>query len=136
MVPIIQQDTLWGLLIAHQCNKPRDWQIWEVELLQQLANQMAIAIQQSELYQQLEEELRERQSVEVALRENENLFRSLSESVPVGIIKADAQGEDYLYESLLSSNLWIYQGGSAREGLDRVCSHPRIDKLFCLNGMH
>ncbi len=92
VVPIIQQDTLWGLLIAHQCSEPRDWQTWEVDLLQQLANQMAIAIQQSELYQQLEEELRERQSMEVALRRSENLFRSLSDSVPVGIIRADAQG--------------------------------------------
>ena len=92
VVPIIQQDTLWGLLIAHQCSKPRDWQTWEVDLLKQLANQMAIAIQQSELYQKLEEELRERQLVEVALRRSENLFRSLSESVPVGIMRADAQG--------------------------------------------
>jgi diguanylate cyclase (GGDEF)-like protein len=45
---------LWGLLIAHHCSRPRRWQQWEINLLQQLTTQVGIAIQQSELYQQLE----------------------------------------------------------------------------------
>nr|QDQ17345.1 miniaturized light-sensing histidine kinase CcaSm10 [Integration vector] len=45
---------LWGLLITHQCAFTRPWQPWEVELMKQLANQVAIAIQQSELYEQLQ----------------------------------------------------------------------------------
>ncbi|WP_199331583.1 diguanylate cyclase domain-containing protein [Aulosira sp. FACHB-615] len=53
VVPILQSDRLWGLLIAHHCSAPRHWQPWESELLQQLATQLAIAIQQSELYQKL-----------------------------------------------------------------------------------
>lgn len=44
---------LWGLIIAHECNKTRRWQTWEIELLSQLASQVGIAIYQSELYQQL-----------------------------------------------------------------------------------
>ena len=44
---------MWGLLAVHQCDRPREWQPFEVELLQQLATQVAIAIQQSELYQQV-----------------------------------------------------------------------------------
>ncbi|WP_199784679.1 diguanylate cyclase domain-containing protein [Nostoc sp. 'Lobaria pulmonaria (5183) cyanobiont'] len=54
VVPILQGDRLWGLLVAHDCSTPREWQPWESELLQQLATQVAIAIQQSELYQQLQ----------------------------------------------------------------------------------
>lgn len=73
VVPIIQQDTTWGVLITHQCSGPRDWQAWEVTLLEQLANQTAIAIQQSELYQKLEQELYERQQVE----ERKNEFISI-----------------------------------------------------------
>ncbi|HLO51408.1 MAG TPA: PAS domain S-box protein [Kamptonema sp.] len=92
VVPIIQQNNLWGLLITHQCARSREWQPWEVELLQQLANQMAIAIQQSELYQQLQDELKERQQVAAALKQSEAEFRSLSENSPVGIIRIDAQG--------------------------------------------
>ncbi|MBN3927414.1 GAF domain-containing protein, partial [Nostoc sp. NMS4] len=54
VVPILQGDRLWGLLIAHHCSAPRQWQYWESKLLQQLATQIAIAIQQSELYQKLQ----------------------------------------------------------------------------------
>ncbi|MFP4124190.1 MAG: PAS domain S-box protein [Coleofasciculus sp.] len=53
VVPIVQQDILWGLLIVHQCSHPREWQTWEIELLVSLATQLAIAIKQSQLYEQL-----------------------------------------------------------------------------------
>lgn len=46
---------LWGLLIAHACAEPRQWQTDELELLQQVAEQLAIAIQQSELHQQVQQ---------------------------------------------------------------------------------
>ncbi len=52
--PILQGDKMWGLLVAHQCSGTREWQTWEQELLTSLASQLAIAIQQSELYHQLE----------------------------------------------------------------------------------
>ncbi|MGI0492968.1 ATP-binding protein [Alkalinema pantanalense CENA528] len=93
VIPILQQDRLWGLLIAHQCSQSRQWQEWEITLLQQIATQMAIAIQQSELYQQLQEELSERKRIEKALRQSEALFRSLSESSPIGIFRMDATGQ-------------------------------------------
>ncbi len=54
VVPIILDGgILWGLLTAHHCSAPRQWQPSEINLLQQLANQVAIAIQQAQLYQQL-----------------------------------------------------------------------------------
>ncbi|MBW4545139.1 MAG: diguanylate cyclase [Symplocastrum torsivum CPER-KK1] len=46
---------LWGLLIAHHCSEPRQWQPLEIALLKSLATQVAIAIQQSTLFEQLEE---------------------------------------------------------------------------------
>jgi len=52
IVPILVQDTLWGLLIAQQCSAPREWQEREIELLQALAGQVGVAIQQAELYAQ------------------------------------------------------------------------------------
>ncbi|MBD2597582.1 GAF domain-containing protein [Nostoc spongiaeforme FACHB-130] len=51
-VPINIGLQLWGLLIVHQCAKPREWQDTEINLLQQLADQAAIAIQQAQLYEQ------------------------------------------------------------------------------------
>ncbi|MFQ3637887.1 MAG: GAF domain-containing protein [Cyanobacteriota bacterium] len=50
VVPILVQQQLWGLLLVHQCRHPRQWRVWERDLLLQLANQVGIAIQQSELY--------------------------------------------------------------------------------------
>ncbi|MBD2497488.1 GAF domain-containing protein [Nostoc sp. FACHB-280] len=52
VVPINIGLQLWGLLIVHQCAKSRDWQDTEINLLQQLADQAAIAIQQAQLYEQ------------------------------------------------------------------------------------
>jgi diguanylate cyclase (GGDEF)-like protein len=54
VVPILQGEQLWGLLVAQHCAAPRQWLSWEIELLKQLASQVGIAIQQAELYQQLE----------------------------------------------------------------------------------
>jgi diguanylate cyclase (GGDEF)-like protein len=60
VVPILtnihgqSQNELWGLLVFHQCFSTREWNQSEIELIQQLANQVAIAIQQSHLYQQLQ----------------------------------------------------------------------------------
>ena len=45
---------IWGLLIAHQCEAPRQWKESEVQLLKQICDQLAIALQQSALYQQLQ----------------------------------------------------------------------------------
>jgi diguanylate cyclase (GGDEF)-like protein/PAS domain S-box-containing protein len=51
--PTCQVPKLWGLLIAHHCSAPREWQQFDMDLLSQLATQVAIAIEQSLLYQQL-----------------------------------------------------------------------------------
>ncbi|AFY34531.1 GAF domain-containing protein [Calothrix sp. PCC 7507] len=52
IIPINIGMQVWGLLIAHQCDAPRNWQDAEIELLQQIADQAAIAIQQAQLYEQ------------------------------------------------------------------------------------
>jgi PAS domain S-box-containing protein len=92
VVPILQADNLWGLLMVHHCAAPRPWQTEEIELLQQLATQVGIAIQQSELYQQTRHELLERQRMQLALQASEERFRSLSTSAPIGICQTNADG--------------------------------------------
>ncbi len=67
VVPIIMQNQLWGLLIAHQCASIREWNEWETELLQQLADQIGIAASQAKL---LELETRQREEL---TRSNEEL---------------------------------------------------------------
>ncbi|RMF23037.1 MAG: diguanylate cyclase, partial [Cyanobacteria bacterium J083] len=45
---------LWGMLIAHNRNLARKWQEWEINLLKDLTEQVTIAIEQSELYTDLQ----------------------------------------------------------------------------------
>jgi two-component system, sensor histidine kinase and response regulator len=67
VVPIVIKSELWGLLIAHQCQSPRQWQIRETQFLQKVAEHLALAIDRSELYsnslwhaQDLEQRVNER----------------------------------------------------------------------------
>ncbi len=71
---------IWGLLIVDACGSYRDWQPEEAQLLQQVADQLAIAIQQANLFEQLETELTERKLADTQLRErNEQLAVSNQE---------------------------------------------------------
>ncbi|MBE8996851.1 PAS domain-containing protein [Nostoc sp. LEGE 12447] len=72
---------LWGLFIVHQCSAPRQWQAFEVELLNQLTVQLAIAIQQAQLYRnlqtlntELEAKVHERTT---KLQESDRRFRAI-----------------------------------------------------------
>jgi len=77
VVPIIYKDALWGLLVVHHCQGPRSWPDAAVESLKQLANQMAIAIHQAELYTKLQTELHRREHIEQELRASETSIRTL-----------------------------------------------------------
>lgn len=92
VVPIFSGEALWGLLAVYQNTTTRDWEAWEVELLQQIASQLAIAIQQSELYSQLQLELQERQQTEAVLRETERRWRSLLDNVQLIVVGLDIDG--------------------------------------------
>jgi PAS domain S-box-containing protein len=69
VVPIHSGDALLGLLFIDQCNAPRTWQQGDIDIAQQVASQLAIAIQQVALYQQLQQELVERQRAQHQLTE-------------------------------------------------------------------
>lgn len=74
VVPILlptaigQKNPLWGLLIAHQCSEPRSWESEDLEMLRGLSVQLAIALQQSIAYEQLQNELAERKRAELTLQ--------------------------------------------------------------------
>ncbi|MDZ8188065.1 MAG: PAS domain S-box protein [Nostoc sp. ChiSLP02] len=59
---------LWGLLIAHQCSRFREWEENQLDLLDQVTVQLAIAIQQSTIFEQAQTELIQRQKAEIKLR--------------------------------------------------------------------
>ncbi len=103
----VPQNQLWGLLIAHQCDRPRQWADFELELMQQLADQISIALAQAELLGRLEEmveartaelqeanrnltqEINDRMQAEAALRQSEEQLRLITNGLPVLISYVD-----------------------------------------------
>lgn len=87
--PTAPLETLWGWLVVEQLTHPRQWTTWESQLLEQLAVQVSIAIQQAELYDrlqnwnnQLESRLEERtQAIRMMERELRHLNRDLEQRV-------------------------------------------------------
>jgi PAS domain S-box-containing protein len=87
---------LWGLLIVHQCSATRVWIDDEIRLLQQLSVQLAIAIQQAEIYRNLqslnnslEMQVQERTS---ELQISEQKSRSILTALPDIINLINAEG--------------------------------------------
>ncbi|MEH2276448.1 MAG: GAF domain-containing protein [Nostoc sp.] len=56
VAPILKDEQLFGLLIAHQCSKPRDWQQPEIDLFAQIAIQVGFALDHARLLQRIEAE--------------------------------------------------------------------------------
>ncbi|MGK7920826.1 MAG: CBS domain-containing protein [Trichodesmium sp.] len=54
IVPISRDKQLWGIMCTQEDSGTRDWQPSEIDLLQQLATQLAIAMQQAQLYHQVQ----------------------------------------------------------------------------------
>jgi PAS domain S-box-containing protein len=81
VMPLLCGDRLWGLLCIHQCESPRHWQQSEINLTQQIANQLAIAIQQANLFEQLQQELRERQKTQQQLTQRNQQLAVFNEEL-------------------------------------------------------
>jgi two-component system, OmpR family, sensor histidine kinase VicK len=126
------QTAIWGLLIAHQCDRPRQWADFELELMQQLADQISIALAQGELWEQLEEivaertaqlqavnaslqqEIDDRQQAETALRQSEEQLRLITNALPVLIAYIDDR-ECYQFNNQAYSD-WLGQSLTAMHG--------------------
>ena len=88
VVPIVASQEVWGLLIVHHCDSPRQWLEREIELLKQLAIQVGIAVQQAELYERvrslnnyLEQKVKQRTAKLQKSVQFESLIRKVTEKV-------------------------------------------------------
>ncbi|MBD2200843.1 MULTISPECIES: PAS domain S-box protein [Calothrix] len=101
---------LWGLLIVHHCRATRQWQTHELDLLTQLSVHLAVAIQQAQMYENVqnlnsvglipeEREMnekkrleKERQEALAALKASEAELRGLFNAMVDVILVVDKQG--------------------------------------------
>ena len=117
----LQADDFWGLLVAHQCVQSRRWSPLEIDLMQQLANQIGVAINHAQLLehledvvaartaeltginQQLRREMNERIKTESALRRSEKQLRLITNALPALVAYIDSyhryRFNNYAYES-------------------------------------
>ncbi len=54
IAPILHNNELFGLLIAHQCSRPRVWQQSEIDLLLQIATQVRFALDYAKLLERVD----------------------------------------------------------------------------------
>lgn len=128
VVPIVQGEQLWGLLVANGCVEARQWQPIELDLLKQLSTQLAIAIQQSELHQQVQTELLERQRSEEKIREQAALLDITTDAI--WVLNLDKQilfwnqGAERLYG-------WVKDEVPTIKASDLFCQDlsPRLEEI-------
>ncbi|MGB8702241.1 MAG: GAF domain-containing protein, partial [Thermosynechococcaceae cyanobacterium] len=72
VVPLLHQQQLWGLLCIHQCCGPRQWLPPEVDFVSRIAAQLGLALQQAELYAQMQARS---QDLQLALAEVERVAK-------------------------------------------------------------
>ena len=49
VTPIFNQDKVFGLLVAHQCSQPRNWQDYEIRWISGIATQMSFALNNAQV---------------------------------------------------------------------------------------
>lgn len=96
VIPIRRGEDLWGFLVAQHCQSSRPWQEWEIRLLQELSDQLAIALQQAQLYEQLqalnqtlEEKVRQRTSELQRSLQFEALLKRITDRVRDSLDEAE-----------------------------------------------
>lgn len=153
-IPIVRQredpptpKQLWGWLVANQCQQPRQWHELEIDFLEQLAVQIAIALQQAELYQQVKSELLQRQRMDKILQSSEAQYRRLFESNPnpmwvydletlsfLAVNQAAISLYGYSREEFLEMTLADLRSPDSREEASQTVSRVR-DQLYSNTGV-
>ncbi|MDJ0595551.1 MAG: GAF domain-containing protein [Pleurocapsa sp. MO_226.B13] len=79
VVPVLQEERLFGLLIGHQCQQPRSWLQSEIDLFTQLAFQLGLVLDRVELRAELDLAKKNHKNPAQQELDSENLNRQISQ---------------------------------------------------------
>ncbi len=126
-IPILKDRELWGLIAVHQCRSAREWQAVEIESLKQISVQLAIAIQQSTLYEQAQAEIWERATAEKALLESQRFVQQIADTSPNLLYIFDMEQQRNIYTNRELAQLLGYTPEEIRGMGDKLLAtivHP------------
>ncbi len=149
VVPIMQDNELWGLLCIHQCDRPRHWQPFEIQFAQQVGAQMGVALQQTDLLietqkqaTQLEKTLQHLQQTQLQLVQHEkmsalgNLVAGVAHEMnnPLGFIAASLQQAQPTLTDIIE-HLRLYQESSTHPEQNIINHAQTIDLDYSLEDL-
>lgn len=131
-VPILLGDEFYGALVVNQCQQARHWQPWEIDWLTSLATQVAIAIQQAQLYQQITDLAAHRESqVEERTQELSAKMNELQELNQLKDVFLQAVSHD-LRTSLLGMSM-VLKSLHQSSGDTATLSRPLLERIMMSN---
>jgi PAS domain S-box-containing protein len=134
IMPIIHLDNLWGLLIVQQCDRPRQWADFEIELMQQLADQLAIAITQSQLVADLEKEVTRNRTFLNNSFDGIVILDSLGKVIEANQSFATMLG--YTLEEITRLSMYDIEGKWTREELQKGIQEFNLHKSVIFETIH
>ena len=96
VAPIIRENELFGLLIAHQCDRPRHWREQEINWITEIATQVGLMLEYTDMFAQNDSELS--QSPTPSTKSEHQWNQHLSSAIQY--IRASIEREDILKASV------------------------------------
>lgn len=134
VAPVLKnRNSLWGLLVAHH-HTEHHWQEWETEFFHQVSNQLAIAISQANLYQQIQIELAEKIQAEKALQVLNQELEDRVEQRTEDLRRSELQLQEN-NESLALANIELARATRLKDEFLANMSHELRTPLNAILGM-
>ncbi|MGF1542595.1 MAG: GAF domain-containing protein, partial [Pleurocapsa sp.] len=114
VTPILNEGKLFGLLVAHQCSQPRNWQDYEIRWVTQIATQVGFALDNATLLKKLKNDglptqLLNNFSLSLSERVNRSQLLKIAVEQARKIIKLDRvivyQFDDRLYGNIVAESV-------------------------------
>ena len=129
IISIYQKEKLWGLLAVYQNDAPREWQDFEVQFLQQTSEQMSVALQQSDLLNQVKSQAKQMKQALADLQETQTQLVQTEKMSSLGQLVAGIAHEinnpvNFIYANL--SHLKEYSDNLLRvlSSYQEYCNEP------------